>query len=172
MRSPVKWVERSKTRTRTDGQRPRTALRRPAIQCSGGIALHLPRPNTWPLNIQRLGRFRPDCPSDSLRPAVWPVYHIPADKLLTRFDNFRMPTDMRELLAIVRQSLAGVRTALFPRPAVLRLLPTRETLAQRHARWPCRISLRDGAQRDRAYMATGGLHAFARTRQRRRGCAQ
>src|SRR5260221_12820176 len=104
-------------------------------------------------------------PCDSLRPAVWRVYHIPADKLLTCFDNFRMPTDMRELLAIVRQSLAGVRSA------VLRLLPTRETLAQRHARWPCRISLRDGAQRDRAYM-TGGLHTFARTRQRRRGCAQ
>src|SRR5262245_37705582 len=49
---------------------------------------------------------------------------------------------------------------------------SRKTLAQRYARWPRRISLRDGAQRDRAYAATGGLHTFARTRQRRRGCAQ
>src|SRR5262249_37521585 len=46
----------------------------------------------------------------------------------------------------------------FPQPAVLRLLPTRETLAQRHARWPRRISLRDRAQRVRACMTTGGLH--------------
>src|SRR6516165_4163025 len=43
----------------------------------------------------------------------------------------------------------------FPQPAVLRLLPTRETLARQHARWPRRISLRDGGQRDRACVATG-----------------
>src|SRR5258708_6746796 len=171
MRSPVKWVERSKTRTRTDGQRPRTALRRPAIQCSGGIAVHPPARIPGRLTSGGLVGSARIAPSDSLRPAVWPVYPTPADKPPPCLDHFRMPTDMRELLAIVRQSLAGVRTALFPRPAVLRLLPTRETLAQRHARWPCRISLRDGAQRDRAYM-TGGLHTFARTRQRRRGCAQ
>src|SRR5215472_4009341 len=85
---------------------------------------------------------------------------------------FMLPTDVRELLAIVRPSPAGVRITLFPEPAVLRLWPTRKTLAQRYARWPRRISLRDGAQRDRAYAATGGLHTFARTRQRRRGCAQ
>src|SRR6516225_3442286 len=54
----------------------------------------------------------------------------------------------------------------FPQPAVLRLLPTRETLARQHARWPRRISLRDGAQRDRACVATGGLHTFVRTQQR------
>src|SRR5262249_6423723 len=34
----------------------------------------------------------------------------------------------------------------FLQPAVLRLLPTRETLARQHAHWPRRISLRDGAQ--------------------------
>src|SRR6516165_7058849 len=56
----------------------------------------------------------------------------------------------------------------FPQPAVLRLLPTRETLARQHARWPRRISLRDGGQRDRACVATGGLHTFVRTQQRRR----
>jgi len=49
-----------------------------------------------------------------------------------------LPTDVRELLAIVRPSPAGVRR------------PTRKTLAQRYARWPRRISLRDRAQRDRA----------------------
>src|SRR6266446_4758836 len=57
-------------------------------------------------------------------------------------------------------------------PAVLRLLPTRETLAQQYARWPRRISLRDGAQRARACVATGGLHTFVRTQQCRRACAQ
>src|SRR5262249_43808409 len=51
-----------------------TALCRPAIECSGGIALHVPRPNTWPLNIRRLGRFRPYRPSDSLRLAVSPPF--------------------------------------------------------------------------------------------------
>src|SRR5262249_34806126 len=79
-------------------------------------------------------------------------------------------TNWRELLAIVRPSPAGVRITLCPQPAVLRLLPTRETLAPHHARWPHRISLRDGTRRDRADMATGGLHTFGRTRQRRRGC--
>jgi hypothetical protein len=164
MRSPVKWVERSKTRTRTDGQRPETALRRPAIQCSGGIALQLPRPNTWPLNIQRLGRFRPYCLLRSFRPAVWRVCHVPR----THFSS----ADRCERTACDCSAIARPGTTLFPRPAVLRLWPTRETLAQRHARWPRRISLRDGAQRVRAYMATGALHTFARTRQRRRGCAQ
>src|SRR5712692_2489841 len=113
MRSPVKWVERSKTKTRTDGQRPRTALRRPAIQCSGGIALNPPARIPGRLTSGGLVGSARIAPSDSLRPAVWPVYHIPADKLLTCFDNFRMPTDLRELLAIVRQSLAGVRTTLY-----------------------------------------------------------
>src|SRR5262245_35127044 len=83
-----------------------------------------------------------------------------------------LPTDARELLAIVRQSPAGVGITLFPQPAVLRLWPRRATLSQRYARWPRRISLRDRAQRDRAYTATGGLHTFARTRQRRGGCAR
>ncbi len=115
MRSPVKWVERSKTKTRTDGQRPRTALRRPAIQCSGGIALNPPARIPGRLTSGGLVGSARIAPSDSLRPAVWPVYHIPADKLLTCFDNFRMPTDLRELLAIVRQSLAGVRTTLYSR---------------------------------------------------------
>ena len=50
---------------------------------------------------------------------------------------------------------------LTPEPAVLRLLPTRETLAQQRARWPRRISLRDGAQGGRVYVATGALHTFA-----------
>src|SRR5262245_27980086 len=49
----------------------------------------------------------------------------------------------------------------FPQPAVLRLLPTRETLVRQHARWPRRISLRDGAQRDRACVATGGPYVRA-----------
>src|SRR5262249_11994215 len=74
--------------------------------------------------------------------------------------------------AAVRQSLAAVRITLFPQPAALRPWPTRETLARHDARRPRRISLRDGAQRDRAYTATGGLHTFGRTRQRRRGCAE
>jgi hypothetical protein len=39
--------------------------------------LHLPRPNTWPLNSQGLGQFRPYCPCDPLRAAVWRVCHIP-----------------------------------------------------------------------------------------------
>src|SRR5262245_11891830 len=50
----------------------------------------------------------------------------------------------------------------FPQPAVLRLLPTRETLARQHARWPRRISLRDGGQRDRACVATGASPARRR----------
>jgi hypothetical protein len=33
----------------------------------------------------------------------------------------------------------------------------------------CKRSLRDGAQGDRAYVATGGLHTFVRTQQRHRG---
>src|SRR5262249_35244808 len=60
----------------------------------------------------------------------------------------------------------------FPQPAVLRLSPTRETLAQRHARWPRRISLRDGAQRVRACMANSAASSRVRTvtsRTRRRG---
>src|SRR5882757_4032950 len=43
----------------------------------------------------------------------------------------------------------------FPQSAVLRLLPTRETLPQQYACWRRRIPLRDGAQCDRAYVATG-----------------
>lgn len=39
--------------------------------------MHLPRPNTWPLNSQGLGQFRPYCPCDPLRAAVWRVCHIP-----------------------------------------------------------------------------------------------
>jgi hypothetical protein len=35
-----------------------------------------------------------------------------------------------------------------------------------------RIPLRDGAQCDRAYVATGGLHTFVRTQRRRRARAQ
>src|SRR6516162_167236 len=80
--------------------------------------------------------------------------------------------DRCERTACDCSAIARRGTTLFPRPAALRLWPRRETLAQRHARWPRRISLRDGAQRVRAYMATGGLHTFARTRQRPRGCAQ
>src|SRR5262249_23527903 len=95
------WLMRG---TRADGQRPATALRRPAIQYSGGIALHLPRPNTprpntWPLNSQRLGRFRPYCPSHPLRPTVWRVYHIPPDKLLACFGNFRRHSSARRAMA-------------------------------------------------------------------------
>src|SRR5262245_8087100 len=63
--------------TRADGQRPATALRRPANPMLGRYRVasprpNTPRPNTWPLNIQRLGRFRPYRPSDSLRLAVSP----------------------------------------------------------------------------------------------------
>src|SRR5262245_37385638 len=43
-----------------------------------------------PLNSQRLGRFRPYCLSDPLRPTVWRVYHIPPDKLFECLDNSRM----------------------------------------------------------------------------------
>src|SRR5262245_35115160 len=92
--------------TRADGQRSATALRRPAIQYSGGIVLLLPRPrpntprpNTWPLNSQRLGRFRSYCPSDPLRPAVWRLYHIPPDKLLACFGNFRRHSSARRVMA-------------------------------------------------------------------------
>src|SRR5262249_56111526 len=60
----------------------------------------------------------------------------------------------------------------FPQSAVLRLLPTRETLPQQYACWRRRIPLRDGAQCDRAYVAIGGLHTFVRTQRRRRACAQ
>src|SRR5215831_2584588 len=60
----------------------------------------------------------------------------------------------------------------FPQPAVLRLLPMRETLAQQYARWRRQRPLRDGAQGDRAYVATGGLHTFVRTQQRRRAYRQ
>jgi hypothetical protein len=49
-----------------------------------------PRPNTWPLNIRRLGRFRPYRPSDSLCLAVSPICHIPPDKLFECLDNSRM----------------------------------------------------------------------------------
>src|SRR5262249_299647 len=64
--------------------------------------------------------------------------------------------------AAVRQSLAAVRITLFPQPAALRPWPTRETLARHDARRPRRISLRGGAQRDRAYTAPGRLHTFGR----------
>src|SRR5262244_2703289 len=130
-RSPVKWVERSKT-TRTDGQRPATALRRPAIQYSGGIALHLPRPNTWPLNSQWLGRFRPFSPSDPFRPGVWRVYHIPPDKLRACFDNFRMHSsarramahrDLKELAALFIQCLLFQFMQLFGNRSPLSALP-------------------------------------------------
>ena len=50
---------------------------------------------------------------------------------------------------------ANPSAANFPQSAVLRLLPTRETLAQQYACWRRRIPLRDGAQCDRAYVATG-----------------
>src|SRR5262249_23134606 len=50
---------------------------------------------------------------------------------------------------------ANPSAANFPQSALLRLLPTRETLAQQYACWRRRISLRDGAQCDRAYVATG-----------------
>ncbi len=59
-----------------------------------------------------------------------------------------------------------------PQPAVLRLLPTRETIAQQYARFHRRIPLLDGALGDRAYVATAGLQTFVRTQQRRRACAQ
>src|SRR6516164_851266 len=67
---------------------------------------------------------------------------------------------------------ANPSAANFPQSAVLRLLPTRETLAQQYACWRRRIPLRDGAQCDRAYVATGGLHTFVRAQRRRRACAQ
>src|SRR6266478_5757969 len=41
---------------------------------------------------------------------------------------------------------ANPSAANFPQSAVLRLLPTRETLAQQYACWRRRIPLRDGAQ--------------------------
>src|SRR5262245_33846537 len=43
----------------------------------------------------------------------------------------------------------------FPQPAVLRLLPMRETLAQQYARWRRRIPLRDGVQGDRPMWQPG-----------------
>src|SRR5262245_45157892 len=118
------WLMRG---TRADGQRPATALRRPAIQYSGGIALHLPRPNTprpntWPLNSQRLGRFRPYCPSDPLRPTVWRVYHIPPDKLLACFGNFRRHSSARRAMARVILPTDVERTAC-DRPAAARGCP-------------------------------------------------
>jgi hypothetical protein len=61
--------------------------------------LHLPRPNTWPLNIQRLGQFRAYCPFRSTSPAVWLAYHIPPDKLLACFDNFRMHSNRWHAMA-------------------------------------------------------------------------
>src|SRR6266511_1145130 len=67
-----------------------------------------------------------------------------------------------------RKNLGIHQAANFLQPAGLRLLPTRETLARQYARWRRRISLRDDAPGDRAYVATGGLHTFVRTQQRRR----
>src|SRR4029450_13256599 len=60
----------------------------------------------------------------------------------------------------------------FPQRAVLRLLPTRQTIVQQYARFHRRIPLLDGALGDRAYVATAGLQTFVRTQQRRRACAQ
>jgi hypothetical protein len=60
----------------------------------------------------------------------------------------------------------------FPQPAVLRLLLTRETIAQQYARWHRPIPLLDGAPCDRAYVAAAGLHTFVRTQQRHQACAQ
>src|SRR5262245_37467951 len=121
---PRRWFMRG---TRADGQRQATALRRPAIQYSGGIALHLPRPNTprpntWPLNSQRLGRFRPYCPSDPLRPTVWRVYHIPPDKLLACFGNFRRHSSARRAMALGMLPTDVERTAC-DRPAAARGCP-------------------------------------------------
>src|SRR6266481_6145048 len=73
---------------------------------------------------------------------------------------------------LVIATLARSAVSNFPQPAVPPPLPTRETLVQRHARWPCRIPLRGGAQGDRADVATGNLHTSVRTQQHRRGYVQ
>jgi hypothetical protein len=62
--------------------------------------LHLPRPNTWPFNSQRLGQFRPYCLCDLLRAAVWRVCHIPPDKLLDRFGNLQMHSNSWHAMAL------------------------------------------------------------------------
>ena len=72
--------------------------------------MYLPRPNTWPLNSQWLGRFRPFSPSDPLRPGVWRVYHIPSDKLFACFDNFRMHSSARRAMA--HRDLKGLAALL------------------------------------------------------------
>src|SRR6516162_1646958 len=60
----------------------------------------------------------------------------------------------------------------FPQPAVLSAIAhARNARAATRALASSDIS-RDGAQRDRACVATGGLHTFVRTQQRRRACAQ
>jgi hypothetical protein len=103
--------------------------------------LHLPRPNTWPLNSQGLGQFRPYCLLRSFRPAVWRVCHIPR----THFSS----AHRCERTACDCSAIARCGTTLFPRPAALRLWPTRETLAQRHARWPASSRVRTVTSRTR-----------------------
>src|SRR5215831_8314437 len=50
-----------------------------------------PGPNTWMLNVQPLGQFRPHvafCQPDSHCPAVWHACYIPPRKLPECFDDF------------------------------------------------------------------------------------
>src|SRR4030095_16266483 len=54
------------------------------------------------------------------------------------------------------QAPVGAPRLRLPQRAVLRLLPTREMIAQQYARLHCRIPLVDGAPGDRAYVATAG----------------
>ena len=81
------------------------------------------------------------------------------------------PKLMRAPLKLVRGATAR-NVGRRPNSCSASRYRTRETLAQQYACWRRRIPLRDGAQCDRACVATGGLHTFVRTQQRRRACAQ
>src|SRR5262249_22249096 len=188
-RSPVKWVERSKTEERgpTDSARQR----RYAAQRSNTREVSRCISPARILPAQIPGRLTASGLVGSARIAL-PIHFAGQCGAFTTYRRLSFSLDSaifgfiaatacngpgsccrqmwREQRAIVLQRLASIRVTLCPQPAVLRLWPTRETLAPHHARSPRRRSLRDGARRDRAYMATGGLHTFGRTRQRRRGC--
>src|SRR5262249_36319669 len=90
-RSPVKWVERSKTKERgpTDSARQRryAAQRSNTREVSRCIS---PARIPGRLTSKSLVSSARIACCDPLRPAVWRVYHIPPDTLLACFDNFRM----------------------------------------------------------------------------------
>jgi hypothetical protein len=80
--------------------------------------------------------------------------------MLDRIEDEKGPRMADVALASLRRVFtwragSNVRVSNFPQPAVLRLLPTRETLPQQYARWRRRIPLRDGAQGDRAVWQPG-----------------